>query len=220
VGRLEGCGDRDYPRPQQGRSRDDLPGPRDPVTPLIAEPTSDLDFAIATVKAQDYRCTSSKPQRCRGGRVPIPSEDATSMKLYIVTDGQAQSLGRLATRRKVWKRPGLRLPLGRALAGEHGTHRGRGAAAAHHGRHRAAIAGDARPTRVRRSRVPSRSNIDDTRWCAARSICRERRLQSHVHHSPHDPRHARAACEHARRSAGGGTMLTSCCSRCGKICPC
>jgi len=60
----------------------------DTVVPLIGEPTSDLDFAVATVKAQQYRYTPSSLSDAALAALDVIKNTGNERELFIVTDGQ------------------------------------------------------------------------------------------------------------------------------------
>jgi len=63
----------------------------DTVTPLIAEPTSDLDVAIATVKAQEFRYTTSSLSDAALAAVESLKATSNEREVFIVTDGQSSA---------------------------------------------------------------------------------------------------------------------------------
>ena len=60
----------------------------DTVTPVIGEPTSDLDFAVAAVKGQDYRTTPNSLSDATVAALDSIKNSANEREVYIVTDGQ------------------------------------------------------------------------------------------------------------------------------------
>jgi hypothetical protein len=63
----------------------------DTVAPLIGEPTSDLDFAVATVKAQGYRFTPSSLSDATLAALDSIKNSGNEREVYIVTDGQSSA---------------------------------------------------------------------------------------------------------------------------------
>jgi hypothetical protein len=63
----------------------------DTVTPLIAEPTSDLDFAVAMVKDQQFRPTPSSLADSTLAALDAVKNSSNERELYIVTDGQSSA---------------------------------------------------------------------------------------------------------------------------------
>jgi len=60
----------------------------DTVVPLIGEPTGDLDFAIATVKAQEFRYTPSSLSDATIAALDTVKNIGNERELFIVSDGQ------------------------------------------------------------------------------------------------------------------------------------
>jgi len=63
----------------------------DTVVPLIGEPTTDLDFAVTTVKAQDFRFTPSSLSDATLAALDSIKDSANERELFIVTDGQSSA---------------------------------------------------------------------------------------------------------------------------------
>ena len=63
----------------------------DTVVPLIGEPTSDLEFAVATVKAQEFRFTPSSLSDATLAALDTIKNAANERELFIVTDGQSSA---------------------------------------------------------------------------------------------------------------------------------
>jgi hypothetical protein len=63
----------------------------DRVEPLIGEPTSDLEFAAATVKAQGFRYTPSSLSDATVAALDAVKSTINEREVYIVTDGQASA---------------------------------------------------------------------------------------------------------------------------------
>jgi hypothetical protein len=61
------------------------------VEPLIAEPTTDLDFAASTVKAQDYRYTPSSLSDATLAALESIKDTANEREVYLITDGQSSA---------------------------------------------------------------------------------------------------------------------------------
>ena len=138
----------------------------DPVTPLIAEPTNDLDFAIATVKAQEFHYTPSSLADATLAALDSIKTISNERELFIVTDGQRERVESISQR---WQGT-VRLPARRAHAGQYRAGIRGGAAAADHGQYLAGVIGHARRIPARRSRPPWRSMSMATRSCAGPRI--------------------------------------------------
>jgi hypothetical protein len=63
----------------------------DTVVPLIGEPTSDLDFAAATVKAQEFRFTPSSLSDATLAALDSIKNTGNEREVFIVTDGQSSA---------------------------------------------------------------------------------------------------------------------------------
>ena len=63
----------------------------DPPIPLIAELTNDLDYAMATVKAQEFRYTPSSLNEAAAAAMDSITASPNERELFIVTDGQASA---------------------------------------------------------------------------------------------------------------------------------
>jgi hypothetical protein len=61
----------------------------DTVEPLIGEPTTDLDFALATIKGQTLRTTSSNLSDATVAAVESLKTSHQEREIYVVTDGQS-----------------------------------------------------------------------------------------------------------------------------------
>ena len=60
----------------------------DTVVPIIGEPTSDLDFAVAAIKGQDYRFTPNSLSDATVAALDSVKNSGNEREVYIVTDGQ------------------------------------------------------------------------------------------------------------------------------------
>jgi hypothetical protein len=92
----------------------------DTVVPLIGEPTTDLDFAVSTVKAQEFRFTPSSLSDATLAALDSIKDTANERELFIVTDGQSNAWdGFRATAKTTAKAtPAAVAPLPSPAAGE------------------------------------------------------------------------------------------------------